>query len=118
MLTEKQKEIYKSFIGAIIDKNIQLLSSKDRAWGKTYILNELGFRLQAIEYRVFLLTEHMNHQEHFATDILTDVNDFKGTPKRKLVLIVDEYKYCKMIDIREYCDYFKIPIVGFVDYRY
>ena len=67
MLTSEQNKVYKDFQAVIIDKEIGLLSSEQRAWGKTYILNELGFLLQALEYRVFLLSEYLNHHEQNAS---------------------------------------------------
>lgn len=114
MLTEEQKKVYKNFLGAIIDKDIKLLSSEQRAWGKSYILNELGFMLQALGYRVFLLTDC--YQDHFATNVFTNLNSFRGVSINKLVVIVDEYIYSNMNEILKYCTYFNIPVVGFVDY--
>ena len=120
MLTIVQEAYYNSFERAIQENKCLLFSSEQRAWGKTYILNELGFNLQALEYKVFLLSEHMNHQEHFATDYI-DLNRLvksRGIRLGKLVVIVDEYRFSKMGEIFEYRIDLNIPMVGFVDYRY
>jgi hypothetical protein len=117
MLTKKQKEIYKSFIATIIDKDIRLLTSEQRSWGKSYILNELGLTLQALGYKVYLLTMHHNSQEHFADDLFPDDTwDYRGKLRDKMVILVDEYKISKIQLILEFCTEYKIPIVGFVDY--
>ena len=120
MLTKKQGDIYKSFVQTITNKDMKLLSSEQRAWGKSYILNELGLELQALGYRVFLLTEFVNHQEHFATDFIdmNSLNKFKGLDGEIIVVLVDEYRYLKMTEILEFCVYSKIPVVGFADYSY
>lgn len=118
MFTKKQEEVYNDFAKTINNKETKFLSSKDRAWGKSYVLNELGFELQALGYRVFLLTEFPNSQEHFATDFIDSLNRFKGLSRDKTVVIVDEYRYRKTLEILEYCTFYKIPMVGFVDYSY
>ena len=118
MLTKKQGEIYKSFVQTIVDKDMKLLSSEQRQWGKSYILNELGLELQALGYRVFLLTEFVNHQEHFATDFIdmNSLNKFRGLDREIIVVLVDEYRYRKMAEILDFCSYHKIAVVGFIDY--
>lgn len=117
MLTEKQKAIYLNFIEAINNKEPQLYSSHRRAWGKSYILNELGFELQALEYRVFLLTEYANSQEHFATDVFKDNYSMAGIDRTKAVVLVDEYRVSKIREIFKFCLEREIPIVGFIDYE-
>ena len=96
----------------------KLLSSQQRAWGKTTILNEIGFTYQALGYDVLLVTTHSESNEHIATMYF----DYVFTKARlladygKTIVIVDEYDYCDLNfqEIMEFFDKKKIPYVGFV----
>jgi hypothetical protein len=116
MLTEKQQEVLDNFLEAIEQGKNLLLSSENRRIGKTYILNELGFTLQALGYNVFVLTPY-KEQEYYANKFISDgIDRFKGFNREKLVILADEARYLMMDDIMEYCEYRKVPIVGYVNF--
>ena len=118
MLTEYQQFIFDEFEKTIQNKKILLKSSEQRAWGKSYTLDELGYVFQALGYEVYLLTMFPYSQEHIASDSFpNDPWDFRGRSRNKMVVLVDEYKYSKMLEILEFCEEHRIPIVGFVDYN-
>jgi hypothetical protein len=119
MLTEKQDEVYKTFEEIINNRKVELLSSHQRQWGKTHILNELGFNLQVMGCKVYLLTQFPNSNEHFATNYISNdlhLEEFRGVQRDKIVVIIDEYKYNKIHPLLDFCKKHRIPVVGFVDY--
>jgi AAA+ ATPase superfamily predicted ATPase len=116
MLTENLQTVLEKFLEVIENKQNLLLSSEDRRIGKTYILNELGFTLQALGYKVYILTPY-REQEYYADKFTScDAKDFQGLFMDKSVVIADEARYMMMYDIVGYCEYRKIPIVGYVNF--
>lgn len=117
MLTEHQQFIFDEFEKTIQNREILLKSSEHRVWGKSYILDELGYVFQALGYEVHLLTMFPYSQEHIASDSFPDdLWRFRGKSRNKMIILVDEYKYSKILKILEFCEEYKIPMVGFVDY--
>ena len=55
-LYPRQKEYFNLFDQCLQKHKSKLLSSEQRAWGKTTILNEIGFTYQALGYDVLLVT--------------------------------------------------------------
>lgn len=118
MLTEKQQKVFDDFLDAVKNKQILVLSSHQRNIGKTYTLNELAFSLQALGYIVFILTPFKS-QDYFAHRFLYDyIRDLCGLDMSKIVIIADEVMYWdnKNIEIFKHCQYYQIPIVGYVNY--
>jgi hypothetical protein len=120
-LNTYQQILYDSLFNHAVNlKDNFLLSSHERDIGKTTILRELGLDLQSQEYRVFILTPYKDTAEYYAEEyISTDISDLKGSHKlfdNNIVILVDETKYIMMPELIEYCEYNKIPIVGFVNY--
>ena len=112
MLTEFQQEILDNFLEAVVNQTNLIYDSSDRGIGKTYILNELGFNLQALGYKVLILTPFRG-QEYFADRFISnDSLDFRGI-SNDTVIIGDEARFFMMADIVDYCRYRKIPIVGY-----
>lgn len=115
-LTKKQKIFYESFDSQLQARLNNLVSAEDRAWGKTTILNEIGFTYQALGYNVLLLTNCSNSIEYFATRYITIASSLRGFNRNKTIVIIDE---CNINDgefkeILKTLDELKIPYVGFV----
>lgn len=116
MLTPKQQETYDYFMDTINKKHQSFLPSDERGVGKTYILNELGFELQALGYQVYIMTPH--HDEHVACKYINNINELNGVDKNKVVIFVDEVRFYndKNQEFFDYCWQRGMPVVGFVDY--
>jgi len=128
-LYPRQKEYFDLFDDCLHKHQSKLLSSEQRAWGKTTILNEIGFTYQALGYDVLLITQCPNSNEHFATDFIDPNGDYHRTlcrTRKNTVAIIDEYDYHVYTDnierkswvtfnelLKELGDY-NIPYVGFV----
>ncbi len=116
-LDKIQQKIFDVMLNMVKAKQNYLLSSADRGIGKTTILNELAFTLQAIGYKVYLLNPHPV-KDYYVNNILTyDIQSFRGLFKSNVVLIADEARYEMMDDLLEYCKDKRIPIVGFVNFE-
>ncbi len=116
MLTEKQQETFDLFLYIIEQSKIYFLSSEPRRIGKTYILNELGFTLQALGYEVYILTPYP-HQEYFANGFIsTEPRDFRGMFKDNTIIIVDEERFELIGELLDYCRSRNIPVVGYVNF--
>lgn len=116
MLTENQQNVFDVFMNIIELKAYYFLSSEDRAIGKTHTLNELAFTLQALGYKVYVLTPYGNCEYYAEKYISTSVNDFRDVARDKLVIIVDESRYFMMDELTDYCIENKIPIIGYVNF--
>ena len=118
MLTEKQQKVFDEILHSIEKKRNYFLSSEDRCIGKTFTLNELAFNLQALGYRVFILTPYQD-QEYFADGFISNYPpSYRGKLDKNTVIIADEARYEMMVDeLLDYCDYRHIPIVGYVNFR-
>ena len=55
-LTRQQQEVFNSFDCALQNRQSVLLNSAERGWGKTLIVNEIGFTYQALGYDVWLVS--------------------------------------------------------------
>lgn len=107
------------------NKQNKLYPSDRRAWGKTAILNELGFTYQALGYEVLLITQFPNANEHFATKYIpSDFNSrhLRGYPIGKTIVIIDEYDllpksivYGIENELLNTLKQLQIPFVGFAN---
>jgi hypothetical protein len=61
----------------------------DRGWGKTTVINEIGFTYQALGYEVYILTP-INCVEYYASKRISNVNDLRGIRRDNLIVLVDE----------------------------
>ena len=116
MLTKEQQIYYDEFEDTIKEKKNLLYSSHQRAWGKSYILNELGLTLQALGYEVYFFSDYDTY-EFYATKYLSRSDNIRGINNYKTVLIVDECRHSRLIDVLNYCESREIPVVGFIDFR-
>jgi len=107
------KYLFDVFLQTIKERDRLFLSLNERGVGKTYVINELGFTLQALEYEPYILTINPI-REYFAVDFIINVDYLRGIHIEKAVILVDEYDFNKMDEILDYCSCYKIPIVGFV----
>jgi AAA+ ATPase superfamily predicted ATPase len=116
-LYQRQKEYMDLFETYLLNGESKLLSSKQRRWGKTTILNEIGLTYQLLGYRVFLITQYPNSNEHVATNYVSNAESIRGY-KEKSIALIDEYYYFdeNLRDILHVFDKLDIPYVGFVDY--
>lgn len=119
-LTLKQQEFFDKLFLSCQNHKIDLYSSEKRAWGKTTIINELGFTLQALGYTVYILTPYRNQEycgEKFVSLDSCDFRDFRGIPRDNIVILADEVRISKITELIKFCDYHNIAVVGFVDYE-
>lgn len=116
MFTEKQQNVFDVFLHMIKDRQYYLLSSHERATGKTFCLQELSLTLMALGYKVFILTPS-RWVEYFADGYVSEVpKDFRGKLTDNSVIIVDETRFNTMDDILDYCEYRRIPVIGYVNF--
>jgi len=115
LLTRKQQFYYDKFEDAIKEKRNLLYSSHQRGWGKSYILKELGLTLQALGYEVYFSSDY-NAYEFYATKYLSKFDNIRGINNYKTVVIVDECRHSRLINVLNYCESREIPVVGFVDF--
>ena len=107
------------------NKQSKLYHSDRRAWGKTTILNELGFTYQALGYEVLLITQFSNANEHFATKYIPlafSSRHLRGYPVGKTIAIIDEYDllpksiiYSVENELLDTLKQLQIPYVGFAN---
>ncbi len=117
MLTEQQQKVLDEMLEYIKKKENYLLSSEDRRIGKTITLNELAFTLQALGYKVFILTPYQN-QEYFANSFISLGSwGFSGKFTDNSVVIADEAKYEMMYEFLDYCKYRNIPVIGYINFN-
>ncbi len=115
MLTEKQQKVFKKLLHSVERKENYFLSSEDRGIGKTFTLNELAFTLQALGYKVYVLTPYPK-QVYYANGIISlDLIDLSGVDDNT-VIIVDGVKFKKMKQLLEYCKLKRFPVVGYVEF--
>ena len=113
----RQKRDFQWFLKGVEGKEVFFLSSKDRRIGKTYILNELALTLQALGYRVYVLTPY-KEQEYYANKfITTSPNEFLGINGHKTVVLADGARYYMFRELEDYCRVKKIPMVGYVNFE-
>jgi AAA+ ATPase superfamily predicted ATPase len=116
MLNEFQEKKYIEFIEAIKNKENLMLSSEDRNVGKTYLLNEIAFELQAIGHEVYILTLSPQ-KEYFANGYVSfNEEDYIGKLNSNSVVVADETRQYMMLDLLRYCFAKQIPVIGFVNY--
>ncbi len=92
-------------------------NGKYRCVGKTYLLNELGFTLQALGYKVLVYTPYK--REYFAERFIYNSDNSRGIDRLKTVILFDEVEMYKD-ETQELIKLFKqlqIPVVGFVRYE-
>jgi AAA+ ATPase superfamily predicted ATPase len=88
LLTKKQQEVFDEILHSIEKKQNYFLSSEDRRIGKTFTLNELAFNLQALGYRVFILTPYQD-QEYFADGFISIYSpSYRGRLDENTVIIL------------------------------
>lgn len=120
-LTEKQQKACDRLLHSVEKKENNVIFSDQRQIGKTTILNELGFDLQALGYKVFIYTPNKN-QDYYANGFICEGlnNNFRGIKRDCIVVIVDELNRGSMREqnnfkeLLEYCEYERIPVVGYV----
>lgn len=117
MLTQKQQEVFDKMLEIVESKGQYLLSSKNRGIGKTYTLNELAFTLQALGYRVYWLTPSYAIEHYGEKYLSLTYNDYRGSSRENLVVIVDEPYYYMMNDFITYFSDHNVPVVGYVNYK-
>jgi hypothetical protein len=117
LLTEQQQKVLDEMLSYIERKENYFLSSEDRAIGKTFTLNELAFTLQALGYKVFVLTPY-KECEYFADRFISlDLQSYRGRFANNAVIIADEARFEMMEEFLDYCKYRSIPVVGYVNFR-
>lgn len=118
ILTDWQQERFDEFEKAIHRKEMLFRNGRIRQFGKTYILNELGFTLQALGYEVYVNTP-FTQLEYFAERFIHNDYDLRGINILKTVILFDESKIDndKTQGILKYCKSCQIPVVGFVRYK-
>lgn len=102
-----------------------LSSSEDRGWGKTTVLNEIGFTYQALDYDVLLITEYPESNVHYATKYIGSIRDLYGVRTNKTICIFDEYRVFSeirrkrefFINVIDELNRMNIPYVGFVTFN-
>lgn len=118
-LSKKQEYYHEMFVSAVVNRDNVFISSDKRNWGKTIILNELGYTLQALGYKVYILTIS-NLMEYCADEfIIFYPEKFEGKLNDKSVVLVDEVYYYNP-NFQNFTDYSlsrNTPIVGFVNYK-
>jgi len=118
-LTQEQQYYYDLFDKALNNGENFVVFSDRRGWGKTTIVNEIGFTYQALGYMVFLITQFPNSNEHFVTKVISSECDFdfRNLNYKKCVAIIDEYDPCteQYINIIKRLNECNIPYVGFGD---
>lgn len=119
-LTEQQQKIFNEFLDSVEKKENNIISSDQKQIGKTTILNELGFDLQALGYKVFVYTPYKN-QDYYANGFIYEgLHNFRGLKRDYIVVIVDELnresirEQNNFKELLEFCEYGKIPIVGYI----
>lgn len=124
-LTKEQQLFFDIFDNYLQNKQSKLYHSDRRAWGKTTILNELGFTYQALGYEVLLITQFSNANEHFATKYIPlafSSRHLRGYPVGKTIAIIDEYDllpksiiYSVENELLDTLKQLQIPYVGFAN---
>ena len=115
-LTKEQQLFFDIFDNYLQNRQNKLYPSDRRAWGKTTIINEIGFTYQALGYEVLLITHFPNANEHFANRCIFNEWEFSGVNREKTIVIIDEYDVQKNYDARfllEELRQLNIPYVGF-----
>ena len=117
ILTDWQQERFDEFEEAIHRKQMLFRNGKYRCVGKTYLLNELGFTLQALGYKVLVYTPYK--REYFSERFIYNSDNSRGIDRLKTVILFDEVEMYKD-ETQELIKLFKqlqIPVVGFVRYE-
>ena len=108
----------------VVYKNGQLLlwtHGDARKVGKTSLLSDVSLNLMTMGYKVGALSTHPFNDfpaDYIITSIdisgprLGDHIPYKYTGKN--VIIVDEYDYVKLAELRKLCKIRQIPLIGFV----
>lgn len=116
MLTKYQQVKFDNFLEAAINRKSLLYVTRLRRTGKTYLLNELSFTLQALGYIVYVLPCNIR-QEHVGDRMLISPMELLGINYERVVVIVD------FVDIKEIIKYENctkprgIPIIGFITWE-
>lgn len=117
-LTTKQNAFYSEIERAILNKEFALYNSNwyDRGWGKTTVINEIGFTYQALGYTVYILSPCRT--EYFACKLINKKEDLRGIKRDNLIVLVDEVLRDSELytEVKSFCQQFNIPIVGFIRY--
>jgi len=116
-LNEYQKEKYNIFWDAIDERSNFFFDAKDRRVGKTYLINELGLELQALGYRVYVITP-VDCLEYYAErKLYLDPQRYAGMIDSNTVILLDEVFVSENFsDFIDYCRYRQVSVIGFVRY--
>jgi len=118
-LTNSQQAYFDSFLGYVNKRKNLFFSSKQRGIGKTHIINELGFTLQSLGYKVFVFSPHNTILSYYTNGFVSLIDyerTMLGKDKTKTVVLVDEARKDTMVGLVDYFNFHKIPVVGFVIY--
>lgn len=119
ILTDWQQERFDEFEKVIHKRQMLLRNGKYRGTGKTYLLNELGFTLQVLGYKVLVYTP-FKKMEYFAENFIYSSDNLREIDnKLKTVILFDEVEVFSD-EAQELIKIFKqlrIPVVGFVRYK-
>ena len=119
ILTKWQQERFDEFEEAIHKRRMLFRNVEYRGNGKTYLLNELGLTLQALEYKVLVYTP-FTQLEYFAENFIYNSDNLRGIDnKLKTVILFDEVRIDND-ETQELIKLFKkyrIPVVGFIKYK-
>lgn len=116
-LSNQQQTIFDVMLQMAETKQNYLLSSEPRNIGKTTILNELSFTLQALGYDVYLLNQYLA-RDFYTNGLITLKNEsYKGILHKNSVVLIDESRYSILSDLLDYCETFNIPVIGFTNFE-
>lgn len=116
-LNLKQEAFYNEMEMAIVNKTFAIYNSNnyDRGFGKTTILNKIGFDYQSLGYEVYILTP-INCVEYYVSKRISNIDDLRGIKTNNLIILIDEElsQSNLLIEAKKFCNYHGIPMIGFV----
>lgn len=121
MLTPYQKENLEVFIFAATSRESQFLRNPGRKSGKTYLVNEAGFHLQAMGYIPYVLTSYNPFKTYYAHRLLHNDYDLISLygldmdTRNKIVILTDEIDYDVVVEYLKELSTRGMPMVGYID---
>lgn len=121
MFTKRQQMNFDTFVTKVTRNENLLMSSEERGFGKSYVIDKLCDVLMSFGYTVYFLSKCNSNGRikriNPSKFINTNKTSYIGISTDNAVVLVDEANYYNIEELMEYFNNRNIPVIGYADFR-